>query len=249
LAGLHEPMLARETNRRLGTPRPIPADTIGLLAAAARREGAGLHLITERDDIARAATIFAAADRIRYLTPRLHADMVSELRWPGDASPDTGIDVNSLEIEAGDLAVLGILRRPDVMNHLAQWKAGSALGEDTRHRLSASSAIAVISVTGDTLTDYARGGAAVEAVWIAAQHCGLAVQPFSPVFLYARDAKDLAELSASFADGLGDLQQTFRKLVGISADAAPALVLRFAASEPASVRSRRSLERVRLPER
>ena len=248
LAGLYQPMLARETNRRLGTAQPIPAETIGLLAAAARREGARLHLITERDDIGRTATIFAAADRIRYLTPGLHADTVSELRWPDDDSPDTGIDVNSLELEAGDLAVLGILRRPDVMNHLAQWNAGTALGEDTRHRLLASSAIAVISVTGGALTDYARGGAAVEAVWIAAQHCGLAVQPFSPVFLYARDAKDLAELSASFADELGDLQQTFRKLVGISADAAPALVLRFAASEPASVRSRRSLERVRLLE-
>ena len=28
LAGLYQPMLARETNRRLGTPRPIAADTI-----------------------------------------------------------------------------------------------------------------------------------------------------------------------------------------------------------------------------
>ena len=103
--------------------------------------------------------------------------------------------------------------------------------------------------SGWYVTDYARGGAAVEAVWIAAQHCGLSVQPFSPVFLYARDAKDLIELSASFAEELGDLQHEFRKVVGIPADAAPVLVLRFAASEPASVRSRRSLQRVRLLER
>jgi molybdopterin/thiamine biosynthesis adenylyltransferase len=249
LAGLYQPMMARETNRRLGTPQPVPAETIKLLSAAAAREEARLHLITEGDDIVRTATIFAAADRIRYLTPGLHADMVSEMRWPDDDSPDTGIDVNSLELEDGDLAVLGILRRPDVMNHLARWNAGTVLGEDTRRRLLASSAIAVISVTGGALTDFARGGAAVEAVWIAAQHCGLSVQPFSPVFLYARDAKDLIELSASFAEELGDLQHEFRKVVGIPADAAPVLVLRFAASEPASVRSRRSLQRVRLLER
>jgi hypothetical protein len=99
------------------------------------------------------------------------------------------------------------------------------------------------------LADYARGGAAVEAVWIAAQQYGLAVQPISPVFLYARDAQDLAELSAPFADELDDLKQKFRKLVGIPADASPALALRFAVSDPASVRSRRSLDRVRSLER
>jgi molybdopterin/thiamine biosynthesis adenylyltransferase len=248
LAELYEPMLARETNRRLGVPRPIAADTIEVLASAARREGGLLHLVTQHDDLERAATIFAATDRIRYLTPGLHAQMVSELRWPGDDDSDTGIDVNSLELEASALAVLDILRRPDVMNHLAHWKGGSALGEDTRRRVSASSAIAVISLTEGALADYARAGAAVEAVWIAAQQRGLAVQPHSPVFLYARDPNDLAELSVSFAEELGDLQQEFRKLAGIPADAVPALVLRLAFSKPASVRSRRSLERVRLLE-
>jgi hypothetical protein len=40
--------------------------------------------------------------------------------------------------------VLEILRRPDVMAHLAQWNAGSALGEDTRRRVVASSAVAIL---------------------------------------------------------------------------------------------------------
>jgi hypothetical protein len=172
--------------------------------------------------------------------------MVSELRWPGDKHPDTGIDVNSLELDPDDLSVLDILRRPDVMANLARWNAGTALGEDTHRRVLASSAVAVISVTGSGLTDYARGGAAVEAVWIGAQQCGLAVQPISPVFLYARDAGDFAELSASFADELHDLQRRFRKLVETPAEASPALVLRFAVSDPTSVRSRRSLGRVCL---
>ncbi len=249
LAGWYQPMLARETNRRLGTTRPFPADTIALLDSVARREGARLHLVTARDDIAAAATIFAAADRVRYLTRQLHAEMVSELRWPGDECLDTGIDVSSLELEPGDLAVLDILRRPDVMIHLAEWNAGTALGEDSRRRVLTSSAVAVVSVTGSALVDYARGGAAVEAVWIAAQQQGFAVQPLSPVFLYARDAGDFAELSVAFADELDDLQQKFRKLVGIPADASPALVLRFAVSGPASVRSRRSFDRVRLLDR
>ncbi len=217
LAALYEPMLARETNRRLGTSQPIPADTVERLHAAAEREGARLRLLTGREEIARAAAILAAADRIRYLTPRLHADMVSELRWPGDPCPDTGIDVRSLELEPGDLAVLDILRRPDVMAHLAQWNAGTALGADSRRRVMASSAVAVISVPGGTLIDYSRGGSAVEAVWITAQQRRLTVQPISPVFLYAQGVDELTGLSTSFADELGDLQQEFRQLFRIPA--------------------------------
>jgi hypothetical protein len=96
------------------------------------------------------------------------------------------------------------------------------------------------------LTGYARGGSAVEAVWITAQERGLVVQPISPVFLYARDADDLTELSTSFADELGDLQQEFRQLVRIPAGNFLVLVLRFAVGGAASVRSRRSLDRIRF---
>ena len=246
LAGLYRPMVARETNRQIGKPRQIAADAIELLRTIAEREGARLHFVSERDEIARAAMILAAADRTRYLTPGLHAEMICELRWPGDPCPDTGIDVRSLELDPGDLALLDVLRRPDVMAHLAEWNAGTALGEDTWRRVSASSALAVISVAGGTLTDYARGGSAAEAVWIAAQQRGLAVQPVSPVFLYAHDAEDLTELSTPFTDELRKLQLEFRRLVRVTADNFPVLVLRLAESGPASVRSRRNLDRICL---
>jgi molybdopterin/thiamine biosynthesis adenylyltransferase len=246
LAGLYEPMLARETNRRHGDPEPIDTATIDALTAAARGEGALLRVLTGRDDIARAATILAASDRTRYLTPRLHQDMVSELRWPGDLNPDTGIDVLSLELDAGEFAVLDILRRPDVMAHLAEWNAGSALGEDTRDRILGSSALAVISVPGQALSDYAKGGAAVELVWIIAQQRELSVQPVSPVFLYAHDRAEIDQLSTAFAEQLTQLQIEFRRLAGVPAEESIALVLRFAAGPPASVKSRRSIDRVRL---
>ncbi len=246
LAALYEPMLARETNRRPGTPQPIAAETTELLVAVGEREGAHLRLVTERDDIARLASILGAADRTRYLTPQLHAEMVSELRWPGDPCPDTGIDVHSLELAPGELAVIDILKRPDVMAYLARWNAGTGLGDDTRRRALGSGAMAVISVSGGILADYARAGAAAEAVWITAQQRGLAVQPVSPAFLYARGSDELATLSRPFAAELARLQQEFRELVGLPAGASPALILRLAVDAPASVRSRRDLTRVRL---
>ncbi|WP_319455370.1 MULTISPECIES: Rv1355c family protein [unclassified Mycobacterium] len=246
LADLYEPMLARETNRHHGTPQTLDDETIKLLTAAAEWQGAQLHLLTGQADLARAAAIFGAADRIRFLTPQLHTELVTELRWPGDPDPDTGIDIRTLELDAADVALLDVLRRPDVMAHLAEWNAGSALGDDMRDRVLASSALAVITVTGDSLGDYARGGSAVEAVWILAQREGLSVQPLSPVFLHARSTADLNELSERFADELGQLQGDFVRLTGIDPEEAIVLVLRFTAAPPASVPSRRTLSRVRV---
>ena len=55
------------------------------------------------------------------------------------------------------ICLLDILRRPEVMALLAEWNAGAVLGADTRARVAASSALAVVSVPGLTLTDYAWG--------------------------------------------------------------------------------------------
>jgi molybdopterin/thiamine biosynthesis adenylyltransferase/nitroreductase len=239
LARLYGPMLRRETNRAKGVPSAIPSATTTALESAARREGGRLAILAGRPEIDRAADIFASADRIRYLTPKLHSEMIAELRWPGDADPDAGIEVGTLGLPAADLAVLDILRRPDVMALLSNWDAGQSLGNDVRERVTASSAIATVLVCGSGLTDYAHGGSALEAVWIAAQEHGLAIQPVSPPFLYARSQNDLDDLSPAYAPELHTLQQTFHDLMGIAHDESPVLVLRLFYAPPASARSRR----------
>jgi molybdopterin/thiamine biosynthesis adenylyltransferase len=239
LAPLYEAMLSRETNRRRGDREPIPAQTLELLGSAARSEGARLQILSGSAEIDRAAAIVAAADRIRYLTPRLHAEMFAELRSPGDPSPESGIDLRSLELDPADQVMLDILRRSEVMANLAAWDAGSALGDDTHGRVTASAAVGVISVCGQSLSDYAQGGSAVESVWIRAQQHGLAVQPISPAFLYAHDDEDLRELSPAFAEDLGDLQYNFRKLADTEAGESQVLVLRFCRAPRPSVPSRR----------
>lgn len=240
LAALYEPMLRRETNRRLGAPQPIDDDVVAALHDAAAAEGARLSLLTDRDAIEQTATIFGAGDRIRYLTPQLHRELVGELRWPGGDFPDSGIDVRSLELDEGDLAVLEIVKRPDVMAQLASWNAGEALGDDVRKRVRSSSGIAVLTVPGDELTDFARGGLAVEAVWILAQRAGLAVQPISPVFLHAVYPSELDEMSPAFAGDLRRLQSDFRAVAGTRSDEAQVLVMRFAhAGAPSQISRRR----------
>ena len=117
--------------------------------------------------------------------------MVGELRWPGRDSIETGIDVRTLELGAMDLASLAIARRPEVMAHLSDWDAGHALGMATRTAVRSSSALAVVTVPGARPVDYVRGGGAVERLWLDAERSGLAVQPVSPVFIYATDGRGL----------------------------------------------------------
>jgi hypothetical protein len=196
-------------------------------------------MLTVSAEIEAVTGILAATDRIRYLTPHLHAEMIGELRWPGDPDPDTGIDVLTLGLDESDLAVLEVLRRPDVMAHLAQWEAGSALGDDVVERVRSSSALGLVWTHGRTLLDYARGGAATEAVWIAAAAHGLAVQPISPVFLHAHDSAELQVVSPAFAGDLEQLSARFRTLMGVGAEDGMALLLRFAHAPSTTLRSRR----------
>jgi hypothetical protein len=239
LARLYPAMLRRETNRHHGSGTPIGAAEVQALTSAAQAEGARLTLLTDPRDIAEAAEILAATDRIRYLTPHLHSEMFSELRWPGDPAPDSGIDVRTLALGPTDMVKLDILRRGEVMADLARWDAGSALGDDTFDRLTSSAALGVVTVTGHTLPDYLRGGSATEAVWIAAEQHGVATHPVSPVFLYAHDERELADLSPAFAAELGGLRRRFRALTGTGAEESQALVLRFSIAPRPSMRSRR----------
>lgn len=242
LAQLYQPMLDRHTNRHTVTPAdPIETEQLGALTRVAEQHDARLVIIDDRKQLEHVATILGIADRVRYLTPRLHAEMVSELRWPDDDRQETGIDVNSLDVGYSGLQAMKILRRPDVMAHLAAWDAGQALGDDSRARVRGTSAVAVIVAPGgDSLLDYARGGSALEAVWIAAQQLRLAVHPVSPVFLYARTNCELQKLAPKFAATLVDLQREFRGLIRLQPNEAEILLLRLtAAAPPALVRSRR----------
>lgn len=235
--------LRRETNRRLGTGAPLDETLPGPLAAAAAAEGGVLRLVTAKDALAEAADILAASDRVRYLTPALHRELFAELRGAGE-DLTSGIDVRSLELAADEAVALEVARRADIMAQLREWSGGAALGDATRDRVLASSALAVVTVPAETaggpgLTGYARGGAAVERVWIAAQRAGLAVQPISPVFLYARDLSELTAISPGFVDTLTSLQGRFLHLVGVPERETMALALRVSRAADATVRSRR----------
>ncbi len=240
LASLLGPVLARTTNRRKGTPAPIPAPVLQRLADAAAAGGGQVHLLTDRAQLDQAGELLAESDRLRFLTPRLHAEMVGELRWPGVDPLETGIDVRTLELDQADLAALALSRRADVMAQLADWDAGQALGDNTRTSVASCSGMAVVTAVGSRPIDFVRCGAAVMRVWLAAEAAGLAVHPVSPLFLYAHHDEHFETLAGErFGRRLARLAASFGELCQLRPGEQLGLVLRLSHAPAPTVKSRR----------
>ncbi|MGW0636020.1 Rv1355c family protein [Nocardia salmonicida] len=241
LAADYPGVLARATNRHLGDGRPLGPEVLDALAVSAAAEGAIVRGVADRAALGEVAELLAESDRVRYLTPRLHAEMFGELRWPAD-DLRTGLDLRTMELAADEQAKLHIGARADVMAYLRDWSGGAALGDYAYQRISSASALIAVTcpvgIDAD-LTDYVRGGSAVERVWIAAQKLGLAVQPMSPVFLYVRNDHDLRNVSAGFTDTLASIHKRFSALMGIPGHETVTAVLRLSYAPAPTVRSAR----------
>jgi molybdopterin/thiamine biosynthesis adenylyltransferase len=238
LASEYEAMLRRSTNRREGRPAAIDPSLVEQWHRGIELEGARLHVVTDRPTMAECADLLGESDRLRFLTPRLHSEMMSELRWPG-RSTEVGLDVRTLELDAADMAKLAVARRADVMANLSEWGGGRALGEVTRERVRSSSALAVVTVARSDAASFVRGGSAVERFWISAERAGLAVQPVSPVFIYGIGTEDYAALVGERrVVELEELALRFRSQLGISQEHL-ALVMRISHAPKPTCRSRR----------
>ena len=166
--------------------------------------------------------------------------MMSELRIPGRDTVDEGIDVRTLELGPGELAALELLRRPEVMAHLAEWRAGQMLGMRSRVGVATSSAMAAVVVPRADPISYVRGGAAVERFWLTAEVHGLAVHPVSPVFLFAVDAEErLGLVGERNVDALTELTNQFNELFELADGEHVALLLRVTHATPPSMLSAR----------
>ena len=246
LAPLRDAMYARSTNRRIQPSSPIDDEVLAALRRGVEREGATLHWITERSELAEAASVIGEADRLRFLIPQLHREMTGELRWPGRDALDEGLDVRTLEMDAFGYAALDLLGREDVMAVLAQTRGGQALGLRTQAALSMSAALVVVTVPRPDPKWFVRGGVALERLWVEAELHGIGAQPASPLFLYANDERDLLALGGErHVDELVRLSERFRAIWSFDDGEAMVMVLRLHRSPEPSARSiRLPLERV-----
>ena len=153
IAPLEPRVWARAANRKMGDGLPVDEGILRILTRSVEREGARLHLATEREQIADLADLVAEADRLRFLIPTLHAEMVGELRWPGKDALEEGLDVRTLELSAagdGGARHLAPARRHGASGRLASGRGargahvrdpGDELGPGARHRAQSRAAL------------------------------------------------------------------------------------------------------------
>jgi molybdopterin/thiamine biosynthesis adenylyltransferase len=240
LAALYPTVLERSANRRAGDGRALPAGLLADLDEQVGREGGRLHVISGRQHLDAYAELLGESDRLRFLSPRLHAEMMGELRWPGEDPLETGIDVRTLELDKADVAKLSVARRADVMADLASWDGGRALGEVTRERVRSSSALAVVTVGDARPASFVAGGAAVQRLWLACSAAGVGVQPVSPVSVFAADDADVRGLvPPAYVGRVHALTDRLRRLAGLAEGEVIALVVRLSNAGAPSVRSTR----------
>ena len=117
IAPLASRVRRRVANRQFGDGGALDDHVTKILTRGVEREGAQLRLATDRRRIETMAELLGESDRVRFLLPTLHREMVGELRFPGRDSLSEGLDVRTLELSPPEVAALELLRRPDVMEH------------------------------------------------------------------------------------------------------------------------------------
>ncbi len=243
LAALAKLIPARTTNRRLD-PAAAPLDqaAVAALDEAARAAGGRTHFVANTA-LGPLTDIWAQSDRLRFLTERLHRELFDEIRRPGIEPLDVGLDERTLELSPGDLAKQSILRRPDVMARLSQWDGGRRLGEDTTNRLTQSAGLLVVSANGTTRADYARGGMALQRLWLEATRRKIGLQPISPIFGYAHEAEELIDLvGPERGQALVDMRESAFSAIGIQPGHAFVLALRAHLGPPPTAISARATD-------
>ncbi|NUR69391.1 MAG: nitroreductase [Hamadaea sp.] len=152
----------RHTDRRPVANRPVPADALQALAAAAYAEGARLELLrTEQIDDLASATAHAA--EIDAADPAIQTEL-SE--WAGGEREEVGIPDEVIP------------SRPPQTNVASREFAGSGslqIGDD--HDKAAS--YGLLFGDQDDQLSWLRGGEALSALWLTAVRLGLGIMPIS----------------------------------------------------------------------
>ncbi|MBW4079020.1 MAG: Rv1355c family protein [Acidobacteria bacterium] len=235
-------LLSRAANRRMGQAAVLDPSQLDQMTRAVEKEGARLRVVSDRERIVALSAMLGDADRMRFLIPEIHQEMMREVRWPGVDSLEEGLDVRTLEMDPGSLGMMQLLGRADVAAELSDWRAGRALGLRTQAAVNSSSGVMVVTVPHSEPQWYVRAGAAMERLWLLGERFGLAMQPVSPLYLFATNDEEMIELGGERrVTELNDHAERFRDVFNIADTEALAMVFRVFQAEAPSVHS------IRLP--
>lgn len=186
----------RVTNRQKGPPIPLCDDQVKALEEVLGPYGNLYYMPVNHPDYDTVLDGWERAERVRLLDSRLHREMFEEIVWPerGDDLQE-GIDVQTLELTEKNQRMMRVLERVDSMHLLSQWNLGQRLGEEARKNLKSCAGMVTVGVRGDgSFEDHVQGGIAMERMWLKATSLGLSLQPWSPIFGYAKSQETLSSV-------------------------------------------------------
>lgn len=180
---------ARVTDRRLPAREPIEEAEVRALIDFTAAEGARLSLVTDDEGLDKAAALLGAGDRIRFLSPVMHREMMNEVRWTREEvqGKRDGLDIRSLELDPTDRAGMRVTSAWNVMELVGRFGGGTGLEKLAKKGIAAASAVGLLSVPGVRPLDFFEGGRVLQRLWLTATARGYALHPMTALlYMFAR---------------------------------------------------------------
>jgi len=233
----------RCTNRKKPAPEPMDTAAMSAMSTVANTvSGCRAHFVHGPEMMARVAQIVGAAERIRFLNPIGHEEFFAhEIRWTAEEAARTGdgLDIETLELKLSDRAGMQVSSDPAAVRLLREWGAGHGFKKFSGDAIRLSSAVALISVDGDSAEHHLCAGQAVQRLWLQATALGYAAQPISaPLFLSHHVRRGGGGFSTTEEEELIQLLAAVRDLFSCG-DREPVFILRLGRAGEPSARSLR----------
>ena len=185
---LHPYLATRCTCRRLYSTKPVPAESLAQLAAAAEQAGpVRIDWVTDRSQISELARLLATSDLIRFQYEPFHDELFRQLRFTTQEAEQTrdGLDLRTLELPPGVGWLLHKLQPWKRMRKVHQLGLGPLLTMPSALAVRRSGAVGLLSVIEAKMEPFLKGGVAFERLWLTATSLNLALQPLGslPIFL------------------------------------------------------------------
>ncbi len=229
----------RVTNRKICQSTALSQQEERRLYKEKEDFSAELSLVSHPDGQQRMGNLVAEIERFRVFHPRMHREMMSEVRWSDEEAIETrdGLEIATLELPPEGEAGLRLLRSSSTMDVLRSIPySGRGLIKDIRDSIVTSSAIGWVTAKDTCVASFVDAGRCFERIWLAANQMGIGIQPITAgVYLRLRRQQELGELGWQLVD---DLATTMREYSNTSVGV-PTMLFRLHRASSPKVRSLR----------
>ena len=207
----------RITNRNAGVKTPLSKDEYkDITEAMGTTPGLKLQIKDKQEDLNELAAILGECDRLKLLTPVTHFEFYKKMRWSRQESEYTedGIHIEEMGLSQPEVIALRLVKKPEVIQLLSDWKAGQALAYTTYNKVITSSAIMLMTMPELSPENSVQMGEAMQQVWLMAAANDIAIQPMQDQvveFIHLQNNRDVAANS----DEITALYGRFRKIFDI----------------------------------